>query len=159
GREDAKFLEAERAVETARRKLDDQLVNASRDPLFADGVSLAKAWQKFRSGLETSAAGALRRVRDTNDAALAANKNYPKDCVLFKEIKARLDTVQASLSGLVEQLAGSGDTNELKFLDETCLATYAGSRAFAQRADLYVRAETLMGETPFTGTKLIGLRG
>src|SRR5205823_2188052 len=80
---DAKFAEAEHAVETARKNLDEEEAKASHSPLFAGGVSLTNAQQKFRANLTSSAGAALGRVREVDDAALAANRDYP----LFKEIK------------------------------------------------------------------------
>src|SRR5205807_1879612 len=91
------------------------------------------------------------RIREVDDAALAANKDYP----LFKEIKARLDAVQALLSNRVTELLASGDSKEFQALDETCLA----DNAFRKRADLYARAKKLLDEDPFAGAKLIGFKG
>src|SRR5438552_1505705 len=84
---EAKFVEALRAVLTARKDLDDQVARASPLQVFAGGVSLTNAYQRFRVGVTTSAAGALGHVREVNEAALAANKDYP----LFKDVKVRLD--------------------------------------------------------------------
>ena len=91
------------------------------------------------------------RVREVNDAALVATKDYP----LFKEIKVRLESVQSSLSSRVAQLLESGDLKEFQTLDETCLA----GNAFATRADLYARVEELMAEKPFATGKFVGLKG
>jgi hypothetical protein len=145
------FLKAQRAVETARTNLEVELAKAARQPLYAGGVSLSNAYQKFQAGVTNSASAALIRVREVNEAALAANKDYP----LFKDIKARLDTVQASLNNLVTQLLGSGDMKEFQRLDETCLA----GDGFLKRAELYARAEKLMSDMPFAGGKLVGLKG
>jgi len=146
-----KFIEAQRAVDAARKNLEDEVAKASRQHLFTDGVSLTNAQQKFRATVLASSGAALGRVREVNDTALAANKDYP----LFKDIKAQLEGVQASLSNRVTQLLESGDMKEFQVLDETCLA----GNAFATRADLYARAEKLMSEKPFAGGKLVGLKG
>jgi hypothetical protein len=119
--------------------------------LFADGVSLGAAQQKFQTALTSSAGAALSRIRAVNEAALAANRDYP----LFKEIKGRLDAVQASLSSRIAQLVESGDLKEFQRLDESCLT----NKAFAKRAELYGRAEKLAADAPFAGTKLVGLKG
>jgi len=147
---DYKFTEAFRAVQAARKELENQIAKASRLPLFSSGVLLAGAQQKFQAGLANSSGAALGRVREVNNAALAAQPGYP----LFKDINLRLDTVQASLSDLVARLLQSGDLKEFQALDETCLA----DNSFAKRADLYARAEALMREDPFKGSKLIGLK-
>lgn len=151
GKLDAKFVEAERAVEDARKNLDDEAAKVSRSPLFSGGLSLTNAQEKFRSGVASSAGAAVGRVRDVNDAALASNRDYP----LFKEIKARLEAIQAILSGRITKLLESGDPKEFQVLDDTCLT----GNAFATRADIYARAEKLMKDTPFAGGKLIGLKG
>ena len=146
-----KFVEASHAVAAARKDLDEQVAKVSRLALFAGGVSLTNAQQRFRAGVTSSAGGALVRMREVNDAALAANKDYP----LFKEIKVRLDVVQTALSNRVAQLLESGDAKEFQLLDETCLL----GNAFVARSDLYARAEKLLGEKPFAEGKLIGLKG
>lgn len=151
GGAEAKFLEAQRLVESARSNLEADLAKASRQPLFAAGVSLTDAQQKFSADVTSSAGAALGRVRDVNAAALAANKDYP----LFKGIKERLDEVQDSLTNSVAQLLRSGDLKEFQRLDETYLA----GNAFARRADVYARAEKLIAETPFAGGMLVGLKG
>src|ERR1051326_3965042 len=151
GNLESKFGEIEHAVETARKNLDDEAAKASKSPLFAGGVSLTNAQQKFRAGVTSSAGAAIVRVREVDDAALAANRDYP----LFKEIKARLDAIQSSLSDRIAKLLESGDLKEFQHLDDTCLT----ANSFAARADLYARAEKLMTDTPFAGTKLVGLKG
>ena len=151
GKVEANFLAAARAVAAARKDLDEQLVKESRLPLFAGAVSLTNAFQKFSAGIGTSADGALGRVPQGNDAALAANKEYQ----LFKEIKERLRMVQDALSNNVAQLQKSGDPKEFREFDENYLA----EKEFASRADLYARAEKLMNEKPFADRKLIGLKG
>lgn len=148
GNLDAKFSEIEHAVEATRKNLDDEGVKVSKSPLFAGGLSLTNAQQKFRAGVTGSAGAALGRVRDVNEAALAANRDYP----LFKEIKSRLDAIQTSLSDRIAKLLESGDPKEFQNLDDTCLT----GNSFATRADLYARAEKLMTDTPFAGEKLVG---
>jgi len=148
---DDKFREAEEAVEKSRQALDEAVAKAAHEPLFASGLSLTNAQRNFRDALTSSAGAALGRIRAINDAALAANKDYP----LFKEIKARLDEVQARLSDRVAELLASGDAKEFQTLDETCLA----DNAFRKRADLYASAKKLLDEDPFAGAKLIGFKG
>src|SRR5204863_6062378 len=103
--------------------------------LFGENPSLASAQQKFQAALTSSAGATLNRIRAVNEAALAANKDYP----LFNEIKTRLDAVQASLSTRITQLVESGDLKEFQRLDETCFT----NKAFAKRVELYARAEKL----------------
>jgi hypothetical protein len=145
---DSKFAETEHAVENARKNLDEEEAKASRSPLFAGGVSLTNAQQKFRAGVTSSAGAALGRVREVNDAALSANRDYP----LFKEIKSRLDAIQSSVSDRISKLLESGDPKEYQNLDYTRLT----ANTFAARADLYARAQKL---TIDTSGKLIGLKG
>jgi hypothetical protein len=149
--QDAKFAEAEHAVETARKNLDDETAKASHSPLFLGGVSLTNAQQRFRTNVTSSAGAAIVRVREVNEAALAANRDYP----LFTEIKSRLETIQNALKDRITELLKSGDPKEFQELDETCLA----GNSFAARADLYARAEKLMTETPFAAGGLVGLKG
>jgi hypothetical protein len=146
-----KFREAEDAVEKARKDLDDTIAKVSKDPLFASGISLTNARRNFRESVTGSAAGALVRVRDVNNAALVLNKDYP----LFKEIKARLDVVQSALSNRVSELIASGDPVEFEKFDDTCLA----NDAFRKRADLYARSKAIGEENPFNSAKLIGSKG
>jgi len=151
GNLEAKFTEAEHAVEAARKSIDEEVAKTSHSPLFAGGVSLTNAQQKFRSGVTSSAGAAFGRVREVDDAALAANRDYP----LFKEIKARLDGIQSTLSDRLTKLLESGDPKEFQSLDETCL----GGNSFATRADLYTRAEKFMTDNSFASGKLVGLKG
>jgi hypothetical protein len=148
---DAKFIEAQKALETARKNLKDEQAKVAKLPMFADGPSLTNAQQKFRASVTSSAGAAFSRVRDINTAALAANKDYP----LFKEIQVKLDQIQSTLSNRVAQLLESGDPKEFATLDETCL----NDNAFEKRAALYARMEKMIGEVPFAGGRLIGLKG
>ena len=148
---DKRFRQAEEAVEKARKALDEALAKASQGPLFAGGVSLTEAQRKFREAVTSSAGASLGRIRDVNDAALAVNKGYP----LFRDIKVRLDAVQAVLSNRVTELLASGDPQELQTLDDSCLA----DNAFRKRSDLYARARKLLDLNPFANAKLIGLKG
>ena len=148
---DGKFQQAAEAVERSRKALDDAVAKAAHQPLFASGVSLTNAQRNFREAVTASAGAALGRIRQVNDAALAVTKDYP----LFKEIKARLDAVQALLSNRVTELLASGDTKEFQAFDETCLA----DNAFRKRAELYARAKKLLDENPFANAKLIGFKG
>jgi hypothetical protein len=148
---DEQFLKAADEVEKARQALDQALAKAAQEPVFASGISLTNAQRNFREGVTNSAGAALGRIRAINEAALAANKDYP----LFKEIKARLDEAQAHLSDRVNKLLASDDTKDFQTFDETCLA----DNAFRKRADLYARAKKLMDENPFAGAKLIGFKG
>lgn len=148
---DAKFGEAEHRVEAARKSLDEEEAKASKSPLFAGGVSLTNAQQRFQSSVNSSAGAAVGRVGEVNEAARVANPDYP----LFKEIKGRLEIIKSTLSGRINQLLNSGDPKEFQTLDETCLV---GS-SFATRADLYARAEKYMTDSSFAGGKLIGLKG
>jgi hypothetical protein len=148
---DANFTKAERAVEAARKSLDEEEAKASKSPSFAGGMSLTNALQRFQSGVGSSAGAAFGRVREVNDAALAANRDYP----LFKEIKGRLDSIQATLSDRIKKLMDSGDPKEFQTLDDSCVA----NNAFAARADLYARAEKFMTDNSFASTKLVGLKG
>jgi hypothetical protein len=151
GNLEAKFTEAERAVEAARKSLEEETSKASHSPLFAGGVSLTNAQQKFRAGVTSSAGAALGRVHEVVETALAANRDYP----LFKEIKARLETIQSTLSDRIAKLLESGDPKEFQSLDDTCLT----GNSFANRADLYARAEKFMTENSFAAGQLVGLKG
>src|SRR2546428_653008 len=51
---DNKFQEALRAVGPARKGLEEELAKAARQPLFAAGLSLTNAQQKFREGVTSS---------------------------------------------------------------------------------------------------------
>ena len=148
---DDKFVKAEQAVEAARKNLDEEVKRHSTQPLFAGGVSLTNAQQRFRAGVTRSAGGAIGRVRELNDAALAANKDVP----LFKDIKARLDEIQASLDNRVAKLIESNDLKEFQMLDET----YLTDASFMKRTDLYSKAEKLIAQTPFPGGPLVGYKG
>jgi hypothetical protein len=148
---DANFTKAEHAVEAARKSLDEEIAKTSKSPLFAGSVSLTNAQQKFQSAVSSSAGAAVGRVREVNEAALAANRDYP----LFKEIKGRLDGIQSTLSDRIKSLLESGDPKEFQTLDDTCLI----GKSFAARADLYARAEKYMTDNSFGNTKLIGLKG
>jgi hypothetical protein len=148
---DANFTKAEHEVEKARKNLDEESAKASKSPLFAGGVLLTNAQQKFQLAVNSSAGAAFGRVREVNEAALAANRDYP----LFKEIKGRLEGIQATLSDRIKTLLESGDPKEFQTLDETCLA----GKSFAARADLYARAEKYMTDNSFGNTKLVGLKG
>jgi hypothetical protein len=148
---DDKFRQAEDAVEKARKDLDLAIQKASQEPLFSGTVSLTNAQRKFSDAVTSSAGAALGRVRDVNDGALAANRDYS----LFKEIKSRLDALQALLSNRVTELKASGDVTEFRTLDETCLA----DNAFRKRAELYARAKKLMNENSFSSKNLVGTKG
>ena len=130
---DANFTKAEHALESARKSLDEEEAKASRSTLFAGGLSLTNAQQNFQSAVNSSAGAAFGRVREVNEAALAANRDYP----LFKEIKGRLEGIQSTLSDRIKKLLETGDPKEFQTLDETCLL----GKSFAARADLYARAE------------------
>jgi hypothetical protein len=147
---DANFAKAEHAVEAARKSLDDEIAKSSKSPLFAGGVSLTNAQQRFQSAVGSSAGAAVGRVREVNEAALAANRDYP----LFKEIKGRLEGIQSTLSDRIKKLLESGDPKEFQILDDACLL----GNSFAARADLYARAEKLMTNNSFGNTKLVGLK-
>lgn len=146
-----KFYKVESAVEKARSDLDEALEKSSHEPLFAGGVSLVNAQRKFKDALTASAGAALDRVRAINDAALAANKDYP----LFKEIKARLEVIRGLLSNRVSELAASGNLTELQKLDDNCLA----ENAFRKRADLYIAVKKLRDGNFFASENLIGTKG
>jgi hypothetical protein len=148
---DANFTKAEHAVEAARKSLDEEIGKASKSPLFAGGVSLTNAQQKFQAAVGSSAGAAVGRVGEVNSAALAANRDY----ALFKEIKGRLDGIQSTLSDRIKKLLDSGDPKEFQTLDDTCLL----GNAFAARADLYAKAEKYMTDNSFGNTKLVGLKG
>jgi hypothetical protein len=148
---DANFTKAERAVESARKSLDEEEAKASKSPLFAGGVSLTNAQQKFQSAVNSSAGAAFGRVREVNEAALAANRDY----TLFKEIKGRLEGIQSTLSDRIKKLLETGDPKEFQTLDDTCLV----GKSFAARADLYTRAEKFMTDNSFGNMKLVGLKG
>jgi hypothetical protein len=149
---DAKFAEAEHRLEAARKSLDEEAAKVSHSPLFAGGLSLSNAQQRFQSSVSSSAGAAVGRVGEVNEAALAANKDYP----LFKEIKGRLETIKSTLSDRIKELLNSGgDPKEFQTLDDTCLV----GNSFATRADLYTRAEKYMTENSFASGKLIGLKG
>jgi hypothetical protein len=144
-----KIVESVRALQTIRATLTNEIQKAATLPAFAGSLLLTSAQQKFSSDLTSSAAGALTRVRVINDAALAANSDYP----LFKEIKSRLEAVQSSMASRMSQLLDNSQTKDFAELDRTCLA----DKAFAKRADLYARAAELMTDKPFNG-KLVGLK-
>jgi len=148
---DANFAKAKQAIEKARKSLDEEEAKASKSPLFAGGVSLTNAQQKFQSAVNSSAGAAFGRVREVNEAALAANRDYP----LFKEIKGRLEGIQSTLSDRIKKLLESGDPKEFQTLDETCVV----GNSFAARADLYARAEKLMTDNSYGSTRLVGLKG
>src|SRR5262249_30814190 len=148
---DDNFTKAEHAVEAARKSLDGEIAKASKSPLFSGGVSLTNAQQKFQSAVGSSAGAAVGRVREVNEAALAANRDY----ALFKEIKGRLDGIQSTLSDRIKKLLEGGDPKEFQTLDDT----YLLGNAFATRADLYARAEKFMTDNSFGNTKLVGLKG
>jgi len=148
---DADFAKAEHAVEAARKHLDEEVAKTSKSPLFAGGLSLTNAQQKFQAAVNSSAGAAVGRVRDVNEAALAANRDY----TLFKEIKSRLEAIRTTLSDRIAKLLESGDPKEFQTLDETCLL----GNAFATRADLYARAEKFMTDNSFAAGKLVGLKG
>jgi hypothetical protein len=146
-----KFYQAEGAVEKARHDLDQSLEKASQEPLFAGGTLLANAQRKFKESLASSAGAAFDRLRGVNDAALAANKDYS----LFKEIKTRLEAIQALLNTRVSELAASGDLNEFQKLDDTCLL----DNAFRKRADLYSQVKKFREANLFASDNLIGTKG
>jgi hypothetical protein len=148
---DANFTKAEHEVEKARKNLDEEAAKASKSTLFADGISLTNAQQKFQLAVNSSAGAAFGRVREVNDAALAANRDYP----LFKQVKERLEGIQLTLSDSIKKLLDSGDPKEFQTLDDTCLT----GKSFAARADLYARAEKYMTDNSFGGGKLVGLKG
>jgi len=148
---DAKFLDAHKAVEQARQALAAEIAKASKVSLFEGSVSLTNANQKFRAAVESSAAAALGRVKAINEAALAANPDYP----LFRDIRSRLDGVQAGLSNRVQQLLASANAAEFQKLDDEIL----NSSAFAKRADVYASAHKLAGETLPGSGSLLGLKG
>jgi hypothetical protein len=148
---DANFATAEHEVEKARKSLDEELAKASQSPLFVGGISLTNAQLKFQTAVNSSAGAAIDRVREVNDAALAANRDYP----LFKEIQGRLDGIRSTLSDRIKNLLESGDPREFQTLDDTYLA----GKSFGARADLYARAEKLVSDNSFAGARLIGLKG
>jgi IcmF-related N-terminal domain len=148
---DANFTKAEHEVEKARKNLDEESAKASKSSYFAGGVSLTNALQKFQSAVNSSAGAAFGRVREVNDAALAANRDYP----LFKQIKERLEGIQLTLKDRIKTLLDSGDPKEFQTLDDTCLT----AKSFAARADLYARAEKYMTDNSYGSTKLVGLKG
>lgn len=148
---DAKFAEALAKVSEARKQLDALIKQAADQKVFAGGVSLTNAQNRFRATITGSAGAALGRIREINDTALAATKDYP----LFKEIKTRLDSVQAALSNQVAQLLDSGDPREFQSLDDSCLT----ANAFANRADLYTKADDVLKEKPWAGKRLVGQKG
>jgi hypothetical protein len=147
---DDNFTKAEHAVEAARKSLDGEIAKASKSPVFAGSVSLTNALQKFQSAVGSSAGAAVGRVREVNEAALAANRDY----ALFKEIKGRLDGIQSTLSDRIKKLLEGGDPKEFQTLDDTCLL----GNAFATRADLYAKTEKFMTDNSF-GNTLVGLKG
>jgi hypothetical protein len=148
---DAEFLEEESAVEKAGKQLDEAVKKAEGQDLFANGVLLTNAHRTFSANASKSAGTAsLARIREVNDAALAANKGYP----LFKEIKGQLDDIQALLSSRVTESLANGDTNQFRSLDETCLA----ENMFRKRVELYIEAKGLMAEKPFA-KDLVGTKG
>ena len=148
---ETRFLEAHTRLQQARKQLEEQTARLSNQPLFATGLLLTSAQQKFQTDVTASAGAAVERVRQVNDAALAANPNYQ----LFVDIRDRLNTIQGSISESVKKLLASGDQKEFQHLDETVLA----DNGFHARADLYARAETLRAGPFFDRAKLIGSRG
>jgi hypothetical protein len=148
---DDKFVAAQQAVDTARANLDNAIKAASSNPLFAKSMSLASAQQTFRSTVLNSAGAAFGRVRDVNDAAMAANPGYP----LFAEINKYLEEVKTSVSNQNSELIARGNATDFQALDDNYLA----ANAFATRAALYLRAENLAAEKPFANATLLGLGG
>lgn len=145
------FRKALEKVETARKNLEAERENASHKHLFTNSLSLMNALLVFREEVSSGAGAALVRVRGVNEAALAANKDYP----LFRDIKGRLDKVQTSINNQVSNLLRSGDTNEFQKFDEL----YLSDGAFLKRANLYNKAKNLKPEKPFSGESLIGAVG
>lgn len=150
-RVEGRFNQAEAAVEKACQDLDLGLGKARQEALFAGGVSLANAQRQFNEALSASAGAAFNRVWQVNESALAANRDYP----LFKEVKARLETIQKLISSRVGELAAGGDLKEFQRLDGTCLV----DNAFRQRSDLYRQAHQLMVANTFGTDNLIGTKG
>ncbi len=148
--DETKFAASSRSLETARKSLDEELAKAAKLPMFADGPMLAKAGEKFRASVTSSAGAALNRIREINDAALAANPDYS----LFKETKARLDLVNTALSSRVAQLLECVDLKAMQQLDESCMA----DGVFAHRADIYARVDKVLNQPPFPGGELLGLK-
>ena len=138
-------------MDTARVQLDEAIKTASGNPLFAKGLSLTNAQQTFRTSVMASAGGAFGRVRDVNDAAIAANPSYP----LFAEINRYLEEVKASVSNQIAELIQQGNIGDFQQFDDN----YLSANAFAVRANLYQRAEKLLKETPFAKGTQLGLKG
>ncbi|HUR47143.1 MAG TPA: hypothetical protein VMZ27_14785, partial [Candidatus Saccharimonadales bacterium] len=147
---DDKFVQAQHAVDVARSNLVEQLKKAGQQPLFAGRVSLTNALQQFQSNITASAGAALARVRAVNETAMARHPDP-----LFREIKERLDTVQASVSDQLATLLKGDEMKDFKALDESCLA----DMSFNKRADFYAAAQKIMSEKPFGREPLLGLMG
>jgi hypothetical protein len=147
---DDKFVQAQHAVEAARSNLVEQLKKASQQPLFAGGVSLTKAQQKFQNDVTASAGAALARVRAVNDAARALHND-----AIFADIKVQLDSVQTSVTEQLAVLLKGEEMKDFKTLDDSCLA----DNGFNKRADFYAAAEKIAAEKSFGREPLLGLMG
>lgn len=144
------FLEAQKALEAARKRIDEGLNNAAKQHLLSGPGSLGGVQQNFKKAVTDSGAGALSRLRAVNDAGLASNKDHP----LFKEVKERLNSLELSLSRQVNKLLDSGDATEFQLLDEK----YLNGSAYSKRADMYAKASKAARESLFADGNLFGLK-
>jgi hypothetical protein len=147
---DDNFRKDEEALQKSGNDMDDALKKATNQGLFTGGTSLSAAHHRFLESIQANVAGAFIRIRSVNDVALAANK----DCPLFKDIKARLDSMQNVLINRASELQAAGDEKEFQALDEICLV----NNGYRKRVDLYGYVESLLGTNPFSGV-LIGTKG
>jgi len=154
-RDPSRVSRAYDTLKKTKERVDDQLAKNMASSLFQNTASLTNAYQNLTRLVLENATGDLNKVRQANEAALKANNAHP----LFAAIQARLVTAQSDLASRIEQLTATGDTSEIKALEDMDLVKVGDHPAYETRFGLYQGAVRMAEAKWINRDRLIGFKG